>query len=76
MNARRFCQPGAIASADLVPVRRTAPDPYEEDGLVEAQNAEAREPGKDIIAWGGAAFGQSLTRLGLVDEHRLTNCEP
>jgi dihydrofolate reductase len=30
------------------------------------------EPGKDMIAWGGAAFAQSLTRLGLVDEYRLT----
>jgi dihydrofolate reductase len=30
-----------------------------------------RQPGKDMIAWGGAAFAQSLTRLGLVDEYRL-----
>jgi dihydrofolate reductase len=30
-----------------------------------------REPGKDMIAWGGAAFAQSLSRLGLVDEYRL-----
>jgi dihydrofolate reductase len=30
-----------------------------------------REPGKDMIAWGGATFAQSLTRLGLVDEYRL-----
>lgn len=30
-----------------------------------------REPGKDMMAWGGAAFAQSLTRLGLVDEYRL-----
>jgi dihydrofolate reductase len=30
-----------------------------------------REPGKDMIAWGGARFAQSLTRLGLVDEYRL-----
>jgi dihydrofolate reductase len=30
-----------------------------------------REPGKDMLAWGGAAFAQSLSRLGLVDEHRL-----
>ena len=30
-----------------------------------------REQGKDMIAWGGAAFAQSLTRLGLVDEYRL-----
>jgi dihydrofolate reductase len=30
-----------------------------------------RERGKDMIAWGGATFAQSLTRLGLVDEYRL-----
>jgi dihydrofolate reductase len=30
-----------------------------------------REPRKDMIARGGAAFAQSLTRLGLVDEYRL-----
>jgi dihydrofolate reductase len=30
-----------------------------------------QESGKDMIAWGGAAFAQSLSRLGLVDEYRL-----
>jgi dihydrofolate reductase len=30
-----------------------------------------REPGKNMIARGGAAFAQSLTRLRLVDEYRL-----
>ena len=30
-----------------------------------------REPGKEMIAWGGATLAQSLTRLGLVDEYRL-----
>jgi dihydrofolate reductase len=30
-----------------------------------------REPGKDLLAWGGATFAQSLSRLGLVDEYRL-----
>jgi dihydrofolate reductase len=30
-----------------------------------------REPGKDMLAWGGAALAQSLSRLGLVDEYRL-----
>ena len=27
--------------------------------------------GKDMIAWGGAGFAQSLARLGLIDEYRL-----
>lgn len=30
-----------------------------------------QQPGKDILAHGGAGFAQSLTRLGLVDEYRL-----
>jgi dihydrofolate reductase len=30
-----------------------------------------REAGNEMIAWGGAAFAQSLSRLGLVDEYRL-----
>jgi dihydrofolate reductase len=30
-----------------------------------------REPGKDIVAWGGASFARSLIRLGLPDEYRL-----
>jgi dihydrofolate reductase len=30
-----------------------------------------RKPGKDMLAWGGATFAQSLSRLGLVDEYRL-----
>jgi dihydrofolate reductase len=39
--------------------------------LAEEINALKREPGKDMIAWGGAAFAQSLSRLRLVDEYRL-----
>jgi dihydrofolate reductase len=30
-----------------------------------------REPGADMIAWGGAAFAQSLSRARLIDEYRL-----
>lgn len=30
-----------------------------------------REPGNDLIAYGGASFDQALTRRGLVDEFRL-----
>jgi len=30
-----------------------------------------REPGNDLMAHGGAAFAQALSRLGLVDEYRL-----
>jgi dihydrofolate reductase len=29
------------------------------------------EPGKDLVAQGGASFGRSLVELGLVDEYRL-----
>jgi len=30
-----------------------------------------RQPGKDIVAHGGAGFAQSLARLGLIDEYQL-----
>lgn len=30
-----------------------------------------RQPGKDIMAHGGAAFVQALSNLGLIDEYRL-----
>ena len=30
-----------------------------------------REPGNDLIAYGGATFDQALSRAGLVDEYRL-----
>lgn len=39
--------------------------------LAEEIDRLKRVPGKDMIAWGGAAFAQSLTKLGLVDEYRL-----
>jgi dihydrofolate reductase len=29
------------------------------------------QPGSELLAWGGAAFAQSLSRLGLIDEYRL-----
>jgi dihydrofolate reductase len=41
--------------------------------LADEVSALKREPGKDLIAWGGAAFAQSLTRLGLIDEYRLVH---
>ena len=31
-----------------------------------------RESDKDLIAWGGASFAQSLAREGLIDVYRLT----
>ena len=30
-----------------------------------------REPGNDLIAYGGATFDQALSQLGLIDEYRL-----
>ena len=39
--------------------------------LVEDITELKRRPGKNIIAYGGARFAQSLARLGLIDEYRL-----
>jgi dihydrofolate reductase len=41
--------------------------------LADEISALKREPGQDLIAWGGAAFAQSLSRLRLVDEYRLVH---
>jgi dihydrofolate reductase len=42
------------------------------DDLAEEIGRLKREPGNDLIAYGGAAtFDQALTRLGLVDEYGL-----
>jgi dihydrofolate reductase len=47
------------------PETRIARDLSEEIGRLK------REPGNDLIAYGGATFDQALTRLRLVDEYRL-----
>lgn len=39
--------------------------------LAEEISTLRREPGGDIVAWGGASFVQALSRAGLVDEYRL-----
>ena len=39
--------------------------------LAEEVSGLKSEPGKDLVAWGGAAFAQALTRDDLVDEYRL-----
>jgi dihydrofolate reductase len=39
--------------------------------LADEISALRRQPGGEIIAWGGAGFAQSLSRAGLVDEYVL-----
>lgn len=39
--------------------------------LAEEIGALKAEPGGDIIAWGGAAFAQALSRTGLIDEYAI-----
>jgi dihydrofolate reductase len=39
--------------------------------LVQEIDALKREPGGDIIAWGGAQFAHALLAAGVVDEYRL-----
>jgi dihydrofolate reductase len=39
--------------------------------LAEEVDRLRRESAKDIVAYGGAAFAQSLVRLNLIDEYRL-----
>jgi dihydrofolate reductase len=42
-----------------------------EPQVVSHPRSDQREAGNEMIACGGAAFAQSLSRLGLVDEYRL-----
>lgn len=39
--------------------------------LAEEIDTLKRQPGREIMAHGGAAFVQSLSRLGVIDEYRL-----
>jgi dihydrofolate reductase len=43
----------------------------ERGDLAEGIATLRRQPGGEIIAWGGASFAQSLSRAGLVDEYAL-----
>ena len=55
----------SLRQADWSETRIARGDLQEEIGRLK------REPGNDLIAYGGATFDQALTRLGLVDEYRL-----
>ena len=67
-----FSRSGSLA---LEPT--TAPAPGWENTRVLGSDLAAdiaalkAEPGKDLLAHGGASFAQALVRLGLVDEYRL-----
>ena len=62
--------PKVVFSKTLV--RGDWPDTQVAGGDLEAEISELKRQGdNDLLAWGGAAFAQSLSRLGLVDEYRL-----
>ena len=54
-----------LQQADWAETRIARGDLGEEIGSLK------REPGNDLIAYGGATLDQALSRLGLVDEYRL-----
>jgi dihydrofolate reductase len=66
-NARRITSSPAAANA--IESWNTAGVATGE--LDEEVNRLKQEPGKDVLAHGGAAFASSLVKLGLVDEYRL-----
>ena len=65
MRSRRSCFL-ARSSAPNWPDSRIA-----RGELADEIAALKRQSPKDLFAWGGATFAQSLSRLGLVDEYRL-----
>lgn len=63
---------GLRPSPNLSPSAATWSDARVASGdLAEEITRLKQQPGKDILAHGGARFAQSLVRLGLVDEYRL-----
>ena len=46
------------------------------DGMIEGSNGEIaelkREPGKDILMFGGAAIASAFMKAGLIDVYRVT----
>jgi dihydrofolate reductase len=54
-----------LQRADWAETQIAAGDLAEEVGRLK------REPGNDLVAYGGARLDQALSRLGLVDEYRL-----
>jgi riboflavin biosynthesis pyrimidine reductase len=63
---------GALLEVAQQPAHR---DPRPETRIARGDLSEEigrikREPGNDLIAYGGATFNQALSRLGLVDEYR------
>jgi dihydrofolate reductase len=68
----------AMAAKGLKPLAKPSPNALTWDKAIVAGGDLSTEiarlkqqPGRDILAHGGAKFPQSLTTLGLVDEYRL-----
>jgi len=58
--------------AAVSPAAFTAADTKVAGGDLAEEIARLKQqPGKDILAHGGASFAQSLAKLGLIDEYRL-----
>jgi hypothetical protein len=62
-------QPAPASSLSRTLERADWPETRIARGDLATEIAELkREPGKDMIAWGGAVFAQSLTGLALIDQ--------
>lgn len=59
-------------AGSAVPALASWTDPVVAVGTIEEEIGRLKaQPGKDILAHGGASFAQSLARSGLIDEYRL-----
>lgn len=71
-DATRIRGGGSKPSADLPPSAASWVEARVADGdLAEEISRLKQQPGKEILAHGGARFAQSLVKLGLIDEYRL-----
>jgi len=69
VNAEAQGEPKVSASAEVLESWKTAR--VGTGDLSEEIAKLKQEPGKDILAHGGASFAQSLVQFGLIDEYRL-----
>jgi dihydrofolate reductase len=66
--------PKVVFSKTLTEAEATWPGSTIASGELAVEVAALKQaPGKDLIAWGGAAFAHSLVRADLIDEYRLVH---
>jgi len=69
--ARRIVEVDKVVLSDKLAASRWARTAIASGGMAEEVNALKRQPGRDLICFGGVGFASSLLAGGLVDELQL-----